>query len=137
MRNDVAHLEVEIRRLLDSVSLRPTLDGLVQNGERLQRVKDSLPHGQWLLWLRRMKLQPRTAQLHMQLARERPPPGAIGLHKFLQLIRAAKRRIAKESFAERRAADSRRLPPSYQLVHADCRKYDWPKPIDLIATDPP
>jgi hypothetical protein len=147
MRNAVAHLEVKMSRLHDlemeilqlhnGLSLRPTLDTVARIGEKLQQAKELVPHGQWIAWLCRCRIKPRMAQLMMQVSREDPPEGAMGLDRFLRTIRIAKRAIAHEALDARQEAARGKMPPGCRVVRADCRRYNWPRPIDVIGTDPP
>jgi hypothetical protein len=137
---NLQRLELQILQLHNSLSMRPTLDVAVKLGERLAEAKGQLPHKEWTPWLARVGLKLRMAQLYMEIAREEPPPGTIGINKFLAIVRAARRRAAKGRIAETRAgaiASGAGVTPGYKVVEADCRRYHWPRPLDVIATDPP
>ncbi len=139
---ELQRLEADILELQDRLTLRPVLNLACKMGECLIEAKKLLPHGQWLPWLHRVGMRPRTAQVYMQVAKAQEPVHSerLSLDGFLRIIRQARRAARRQTLEEsRRAAADADLPleRQYQVVHADCRKYEWPRSIDCIGTDPP
>jgi hypothetical protein len=133
-------LESEILALHNAVNLKNTLTQARAIGERLLRAKVLMKHGEWLPWLRRLAIRPRMAQLYMQAARNPAPEGTVGLNKFMSIVRRLNKEGLKARIADERAAavaSSAGPLPSYKVVCADCRRYNWPKTLDVVATDPP
>jgi hypothetical protein len=132
-------LEMDILRLHNRLSLRVTLEDARAIGERLIEAKALMRHGEWYPWLARLGLKPRLAQLYMQVAREDPVQGTVGLTRFLNIIRQANKGAAKARVADQRAlaveTDARSVA-NYKVVAADCRNYDWPAVADAVCTDP-
>ena len=137
--NPLQKLELEILQIHDRISLRPTLELVARIGSRLTEAKKLLPHGAWLPWVRRIGLKPRSAQIYMQVAVEYDgETGKVSVEKFLRQMKLAKLRIAARMLADMRAnAKGQRQRGDIRIVHADCRRYDWPRDVDVIATDPP
>src|SRR5207248_925673 len=61
----LAHLERQILELHGGLSLRPTLEKAAKLGEFLHEVKQTLPHGDFLPWVKRLPFTPRTAQTYI------------------------------------------------------------------------
>jgi hypothetical protein len=137
-------IERELRTLLADLKLRTTLERAGRVGRLLVAARPRLPHGRWTTWLNSLGLNRKTANdyilAHKGLADANVRPvGQIGLRAFLEAIRAGKRAEVEARRAEARAAAAAAeggLPPSIRLVHADCRTFAWPRPLDIITADP-
>lgn len=132
-------LEAEILGLQDRLNLRPPLDIVREMGTRLLRAKDLVGHGKWQSWLARMGLRPRTAQTYMQVAKTPSPaylPERLSVDGFLRMIRVAKRAARREDLRQQ-DGEAPADDPDCEVVRADCRAYEWPDEIEVIATDPP
>jgi hypothetical protein len=141
---NLASIEDELRTLLADLQLRTTLERADRIGQLLDEARPSLPHGRWATWLKKLKLNRKTASdyilAHRGLAaRNVRPVGQIGLRAFLEALRDGKRaeiEAARTKVREAAAAAAGTLPDTIRLHHADCREFAWPKPIDLITADP-
>ena len=142
----------EIWRIHRRLNLRPTLDDAIRSGDLLREAKAIVPFGKWEIWLAGQGIERRTAQLHMEIAANKPTRDVLrltkqdshlGIRAFVTLMReirlSARQEVkdqARTEAAERGAAvqspDKR-----YRVIHADARKYAWPTDIDHIMTDPP
>lgn len=141
---DLDAIEGELRTLLADLQLRTTLERADRIGQLLDAARPRLPHGRWATWLKRLRLNRKTASdyilAHRGLAvRNVRPVGQIGLRAFLEAMREGKRvevEAARAKVREAAAAATGKLPDTIQLHHADCREFAWPKPIDIITADP-
>ncbi len=147
MENNVTHLDQiarSIEELHCQIRLRSALETARQLGELLLEAKALVLHGEWLGWLRSHcpNVSTRTCQLYMQVAAtEIQPIGEMGFVEFVAHLkrgRREERRAELEQFRDEMAAQGRmaETPDRVQLVHANCRKYEWPEQIDVVATDP-
>jgi hypothetical protein len=138
-------IEQELRTLLADLKLRTTLERAERIGCLLDTARPQVPHGRWATWLKRLGLNRKTASDYILASRGLAisnvrPVGQIGLRAFLEVLRAGKRAEIEAKRAEAREAAASvvgELPDSIRLVHADCRNFDWPRPIDIISSDPP
>jgi hypothetical protein len=138
-------IEGELRTLLADIKLRTTLERAGRIGSLLDSARPQVPHGRWATWLKRLGLNRKTASDYILACRGLAvknvrPVGQIGLRAFLEALRAGKRAEIEARRAEAREAAAGvvgELPDSIRLVHADCREFRWPRPIDLITSDPP
>ena len=137
-------IETELRTLLADLQLRTTLGRADRIGQLLAEARPGVTHGRWAGWLKRLKLNRKTASdyilAHRGLAvRGVRPVGQVGLRAFLEALREGKRvevEAARAKLREAAAAAAGSLPDTIQIHHADCREFAWPKPIDLITADP-
>ena len=137
-------LETELRTLLADLQLRTTLERADRIGQLLAEARPSLSHGRWATWLKKLKLNRKTASdyilAHRGLAVEGVRPvGQVGLRAFLEAMREGKRvevDAARAKVREAAAAATGKLPDTIQIHHADCREFCWPKPIDIVTADP-
>ncbi|MCE9566995.1 MAG: DUF3102 domain-containing protein [Planctomycetes bacterium] len=131
----LAHLERQILDLHGGLSLRPSLEKAVKLGEFLSEVKQSLPHGEFLPWVRRLPFTPRTAQTYIlcfQHSGNAKFPSHLTIDGFVRWVRKATRRTPAP--APDRLA---RIVPSASVYRGDCRTFSWPGECDVIAADPP
>jgi len=132
------------RRILDlhgRLSFRPSVEAAARIGELLGEAKTTLPHGEFLPWVRRLGIGVRNAQLYMQVsthAGNANPGSHLTIKQFLGLVRAARSAARRQERQE--LLDAVPDVPAGRLcrvVAADCRTYRWPAGIDCVATDPP
>ena len=137
-------IETELRTLLADLHLRTTLERADRIGQLLAEARPGVAHGRWATWLKKLKLNRKTASdyilTHRGLAvRNVRPVGQVGLRAFLEALREGKRvevEAARAKVREAAAASTGKLPDTIQIHHADCREFAWPKPIDIITADP-
>lgn len=137
-------IEAELRTLLADLQLRSTLERADRIGRLLAEARPHVAHGRWVTWLKKLKLNRKTASdyilAHRGLAvRNVRPAGQIGLRAFLEALLEGKRvevEAARAKLREATATSTGKLPDTIQIHHADCRQFPWPKPIDLITADP-
>jgi hypothetical protein len=94
----LAQCEAEVLSLHDGFCLRTTFDRAHRIGKLLKRIRDLLPHGQYTPYLKRMGINPRTAQVYCQIAAAPDPQLSAGLtiDSFLALRSKGKRALRKE-----------------------------------------
>jgi hypothetical protein len=142
--NELQAIERRLLELTGSFDLRPTLERAADIGDLLLEARSLVKHGEWAVWLRMIGLHRRTAWDYLSVAKARTanvwPATQMTIKGFLRYVRRANH---SEREAERQAArdEARRrrgdLPDNIVLAHADCREFDWPKPLNLIVADPP
>lgn len=138
-------IERELQTLLADLKLRTTLERAEQIGRLLDTARPQIVHGRWVRWLKRLGLNRKTASdyilAYRGLAVENVRPvGQIGLRAFLEVLRAGKRTEIEARRAQAREAAAAvvgELPDTIRFVQADCREFEWPKPIGIITADPP
>ena len=139
---ELQRLELRVLQLVGSIDLRPTLDRAAALGEVLAQVKGMLEHGHWLPWLKRVKLNDRSARNYMTVFREtanRQLPANMTIERFLSCLRDSRiggKKAEREQARELVAARLGTLSDAIRLTRADCRAFDWPT-LDAIVTDPP
>ncbi|MBX9581459.1 MAG: DUF3102 domain-containing protein [Gemmataceae bacterium] len=137
------NLEVELLRLLPTLSMKPTLDRAVEAGRILDQVRPLLPHGHWLPWLARVGLTRQSASDYSAVYRHAGdvrPAGHMTIKQFLETIRTARfrdKRAERERVRAEVVAAEGPLPVTVKLAHADCRGYKWPAVVDAAWVDPP
>lgn len=138
---ELQRAELKVLELVGSINLRPTLDRAAELGEKLCEVKALVPHGEWLPWLRRVKLNDRTARNYMTVHREignRQATASMTIEQFLACLREARiqgKKKERDKVREEVAARLGTMPDSVMLMYKDCRKFDWPV-LDCVCTDP-
>jgi hypothetical protein len=126
---NLANLETEILTLHNGLTFRPTLETMQRIGELLTDAKRRVPHGGWLSWVRKIGLQPRIAQVYVQVSKAQQVshlPEYVTVNGFLGVIQAAKSAGRAAEMEERRQAAIRANPPiasNYQVHHHDCRTF--------------
>lgn len=124
-------LETRIITLHGGLSLRPTLERAAEIGELLREAKESVAHGEFQNWCRRLPFSSRTAQVYMRAAKAQATadlPDGLTLDRFLRLI-------SKRCPVEVPDADESPAIAECCVVARDCREYEWPQ-VDMVATDP-
>lgn len=135
-------LEHRVLELAGTLNLRPTLDRAAELGGVLSEAKAMLPHGEWLPWLRLLKIGERSARNYMTVFREvgnRQLPADMTIEQFLMFLRNSRingKKREREQVRQEVAERLGKLPDSITLKRADCRRFDWPA-LDAIVTDPP
>jgi len=141
LMTDLERIELRVLELASALDLRPTLERAAEIGELLAEARSQVEHGRWAGWLAKVGLRPRTAWDYMAVANakaeNRWPATKMTIKQFLVLLRRSAR--------EQRVQERQRLRDEVAgdggdvglVAHADCRKYQWPDAIDIIATDPP
>ena len=132
---NITDLELEILSLHNGLSFRPTLDKIRRIGELLTEAKRKIAKREWPTWVRKLGIHPRNDQIYRQVAKEAKTnpdsfSGHLTLQAFLRTIRQAKAAGRKTEMEERRRAAIRANPPldtDYQVHHADCRSFPWPR----------
>jgi hypothetical protein len=143
-------LEAKFDALNQSINFQPILQAQIARGKVLIAIKEQclIERVGWYDWLREKGIKERTAQVWMQIATDhiaQPPTTAVKHltgEQYLQKMRNAKTKAKRRQLDDHRKELAARAPfvrvdQRYQLHHADCQKFSWPQPIDLIATDPP
>lgn len=140
-------IEMRVLQALPGLSLRPTLERAAEVGGLLATAREMCPHGEWVRWLRRVRLSRTTAfeyiSVHRHLDAVDPDvrhAEHISIRRFLDAIRRAKyaeredeRRVARVTAAGERG----RLGDGVRLTHGDARCRSWPQGADAYWTDPP
>ena len=91
-------IERDVLEINGRITLRPTLELARQVGEKLLEAKTMVQHGEWLTWLRRVHLPPRSAQIYMAVAKsEVSAHSSMTIDQFLTRIRRAKRAALREA----------------------------------------
>lgn len=118
---------------------RRSLDHAKEAGKLLLDAKAQLDHGKWLPWLKEIGVKDRTARLYIQCAKSATLADFRTITDYVAAVRKAKRQDIKDHREQRRAEAIQAAAPheQYAIHHADCRQFNWPKGIGLIATDPP
>ena len=128
---ELQRLELRVLELSASINLRPTLDRAAAIGGLLSEVRALLPHGAWLPWLKRVKLNDRSARNYMAVHREigtisnRQLPADMTIKQFLHHLRNARingKKAEREKVRATVAARLGTLPDSISLLNCDCRK---------------
>lgn len=138
-------IENQLSHLLADMNLRTTLERAERIGFLLNEARPKMQHGQWVKWLKRLKINRKTASdyvlAYKGLANQNVRPvGQIGLRAFLEALRDGKRAEIDARRAKAREAAAGiigDLPDNIQLFNEDCRKFRWPSSIDIITADPP
>ncbi len=135
-------IELKVLQLVGSINLKPTLERAADLGEWLAKAKETVPHGRWLQWLRRVGLKQRSAHNYMTVFRSignQHLPATMTIERFLRVIRLGKR-TEKEKDREKKRAEVAAVvgsvPDSISLIRADCKKHSWPT-LDAVVSDPP
>ncbi len=126
-------ISLQILELHNRFSLKRTLFDAAAIGERLEKAKKLLPHGEFLPWVKKLGVSPRTAQRYMQANATDLTQfdGDISLDRFLRIVVGRPRVVPK--VPDTLARNNRQQ----QIHHTDCRDFAWPKNIPMIFTDPP
>lgn len=132
LADEVRTLEAEFQK-----GLRNSIDLAADIGERLERAKAELPHGQFEPWLRKAGVAKTTAHTYRAVARYRNegkfPTGATTLRQFV----ASMKRANKEATKRVDVAEDMDAPVEEHGVHlADAATFDFGN-VDIVATDPP
>lgn len=131
----------ELVSLHGRLNLRTTLAAAVRAGQLLLEMKSRLGHGNYIPWLKRQGLAPRTVQRYVQAAcaTNAPPTAHLGLEQFLGTLRAGRRAERLRRYRDALA----RLPADTAetgIVCADSLDYMKSMPSDsvpFVVTDPP
>lgn len=129
LAEEVRTLEVEFQK-----GLRKSIDIAADIGERLERAKSELPHGQFEPWLRKAGVAKTTAHTYRAVARFRRegrfPTGATTLRQFVASMKRAKK-------AEDVVEDGGEPVEEHGVHLADAATFAFPDALDVLCTDPP
>ncbi len=141
---DIELIERRLQELTGTFDLRPTIEKAAAIGDLLIEARSLVRHGEWAPWLASLGLHRRTAWDYIAVAKAKDeivwPATQLTIKGFVRYIRTAKHAQRESERADARE-EARRvrgsLPEDMVLAHADCRKFAWPKQIDLAVCDPP
>lgn len=90
-------IELRVLQALPGLSLRPTLERAAEVGGLLAAARELCPHGEWVKWLKRVRLSRTTAFEFIAVHRHLDAVGPdvrhaehISIRQFLEIVRRTK-----------------------------------------------
>jgi len=129
------HIELRILEAMPGLSLKPTLERAAEVGGLLVAARELCDHGEWIPWLRRVRLSRTTAHEYVSVHRhlDSVDPDVrlaehITIRRFLEVLRRAKyaeREVERRAFREEMARHRGRLGDGVRLLHGDAQRQSW------------